>query len=305
MENDPNKETLLARWLSGDLSSEEQKELAEDKSLDALKVVTDDISNWQLPPMDLNNGLKKLKAELSDEETKTVSIQPFGYVMRIAAAVTLLVVGYIGWQYYFDGAQKFRTGIAERLDVTLPDQSLAMLDARSVISYDESSWEKERKLNLKGQAYFDVTKGSTFTVETNAGSVTVLGTEFNVKHYRGTLAVTCYEGSVRVESGNDQVILEPSEGVSFIDGEMNRYETDDTQPDWQQGYTRFSGALLIRVVAELKRRFEAEIKLPEKYHGLKYTGAVPFTSLEEALQSVFVPMELDYEIGDNGIVTVH
>lgn len=304
MENNPDKETLLARWLADDLTPEERKSIGEDKSFEALKAVTEDIGSWQLPAMDVDKGLERLRAEQAKEEMKTVQLQPFGYAMRIAAAITLLIVGYVGWQFYFNAEKVYSTGIAGSLEVVLPDESIAYMDAESLLKFDPSSWDKDRKLELIGQAYFDVTKGSTFTVVTNAGSVTVLGTEFNVRHFRDHLTVTCYEGSVQVQSGNENIVLKPSQGVSFDQGLMTRYGTDETQPDWQQGYTRFSQTELIRVVTEIQRRFETKINLPDEYHRLKYSGAVPFTSLEEALQSVFVPMELEYQIDEDGNVNI-
>ncbi len=304
MENNPDKETLLARWLADDLTPAEREAIGEDKSFEALKAVTDDISSWRLPAMDLDSGLERLKEDRAREEKKTVQLQPFGYAMRVAAAVTLLIVGYVGWQFYFNGDQVYDTGIAQRLEVTLPDQSVAVLDARTRLSYDASNWDNERKLTLHGQAYFDVEKGSKFSVETSAGTITVLGTEFNVRQFGHELTVVCYEGNVRVKSSNQEIILKPSEGVAFDGGTMESFVTDDALPDWQQGYTRFAQTDLIRVVKELQRRFETKISLPEKYYDLKYSGAVPFTSLEEALQSVFVPMELEYQINEDGNVDI-
>ncbi|MEQ9301573.1 MAG: FecR domain-containing protein [Cyclobacteriaceae bacterium] len=304
MENNPDKETLLARWLADDLTPEERKAIGQDKSFEALKAVTEDISSWQLPAMDIDKGLQRLRAAQTKEEKKTVQLQSFGHAMRIAAAVTLLIVGYVGWQLYFSGDQVYETGIAQRLDIELPDESMVALDAGSRLSYDPSDWDNSRSLVLHGEAYFDVAKGSKFSVETSAGTVTVLGTQFNVRHFPGILAVTCFEGSVQVVSDDESIVLKPSDGVVFDEGEMSTFITDNALPDWQQGYTRFSRSNLIRVVKELERRFKARINLPVKYHDLKYSGAVPFTSLEEALQSVFVPMELEYRIDNDGNVSI-
>lgn len=304
MTNDPNQETLLARWLADNLTPAEREAIAEDKSIEALRIVTEDISSWKLPAMDVDQGLARLKAALGREVKETVQLQPFGYAMRIAAAVTLLIIGYLGWQFFFNAEKVYETGIAERMDIELPDKSLVTLDANTRLSFDASGWDDIRLLTMQGQAFFDVEKGGQFSVVTKVGTVTVLGTEFNVKQFDSDLTVVCYEGSVKVESPTGQVILKPTEGVSFEDDTIKTFVTDETLPDWQQGFTRFSQTSLIQVMKELERRFDARIQLPNKYNNLRYSGAVPFTSLEDALQAVCLPMELENQIGDDGNVSI-
>jgi len=59
-----------------------------------------------------------------------------------------------------------------------------VLNSKSTISFNKTDWKNNRQLTLDGEAYFKVEKGSTFTVNTNNGSVTVLGTQFNVNSTR-------------------------------------------------------------------------------------------------------------------------
>ena len=101
------------------------------------------------------------------------------------------------------------TMASEKTTVTLPDNSTAQLNSKSEISYSEKKWDKKRTVNLKGEAYFKVAKGSKFDVKTTAGIVSVHGTQFNVKNRKNYFEVKCFEGLVGVE----------------IDGDIARYAT--------------------------------------------------------------------------------
>ena len=73
--------------------------------------------------------------------------------------------------------------VAERgthLAVVLPDGSKVDLNAESKISYKPLWWFISRDVELKGEAYFEVEKGSTFDVRSGQYTVSVLGTSFNV-----------------------------------------------------------------------------------------------------------------------------
>jgi Fe2+-dicitrate sensor, membrane component len=55
------------------------------------------------------------------------------------------------------------------------------LNSSSQLSYSKNKWDSKREVTLNGEAFFKVSKGSTFDVITLNGKVSVLGTQFNVK----------------------------------------------------------------------------------------------------------------------------
>ena len=68
-------------------------------------------------------------------------------------------------------------------------------------NYSATSWnDGERILKLKGQVYFEVKKGSKFSVRSTQGIVSVLGTSFNIYDREGAYKVECFTGKVKVES---------------------------------------------------------------------------------------------------------
>ncbi|MFK7809775.1 MAG: FecR family protein, partial [Saprospiraceae bacterium] len=203
---------LLHKWVNDELNAEE---LAAFKmrpnyiALENLKKQTDSLSP---PPFDEEVILKRIltiekeNAEKKVEKGKTRSI--FRLVSYAAAAAIFFGVLWFMWPESSIVHMKLANG--EKIEGYLPDESLFALNAGSTLSYDSETWATERTLQLSGEAFFKVEKGSTFQVKTDNGTVKVLGTEFNVRSRNGVLEVKCKEGKVAVLSSGG-VLLEELE----------------------------------------------------------------------------------------------
>lgn len=68
--------------------------------------------------------------------------------------------------------------LAETRSITLPDQTEIVLNRYSTLTYPERFRGKDRKVQLQGEAYFEVSKDAAhpFKVEAEAVIVQVLGT---------------------------------------------------------------------------------------------------------------------------------
>ncbi len=101
----------------------------------------------------------------------------------------------------------------------LPDGSTVTLSKNSSISYPGRFKGDKRKINLKGEALFDVkaNKNKPFVVEINDVTITVLGTVFRVKNTSGSTEVFVESGSVQVTRNNKTVVLKQQEKVMVCD----------------------------------------------------------------------------------------
>ena len=108
----------------------------------------------------------------------------------------------------------------EKTTFSLPDNSEVVLNSGSEINYKKWNWDNNRRLELKGEAYFRVSKGRRFEVQTSLGKVSVLGTQFNVKARKNRFDVVCYEGRVKVNYANTQIILTHGQSVTFENGKQ-------------------------------------------------------------------------------------
>ena len=176
--------------------------------------------------------------------------------------------------------------------VTLPDASIAHVNAGSELAFSED-WSDERTVELKGQAFFEVLKGSKFQVVTPTGVVEVLGTSFDVFSRDTDFNVSCRTGRVRVTAGNQSVEIAPGFTAVLENGRLMVGEFNLSEADWRKGEFVFDETDITDVFNELSRQFDVQLQLPA-LEGRKYTGRFSNKNLEEALQLVCLPMGLKY-----------
>ena len=146
-----------------------------------------------------------------------VQMRPTIRTWQIAIAASLALLLGIG-TFMGTYTVKLNTVAAQHLGVLLPDGSAVELNAGTEIHYKPYWWWRERKVALQGEAYFEVTNGKAFSVESDVGITQVLGTSFNIYSRDERYEVTCETGEVRVEVSDTKhsVILHPFEKASIL-----------------------------------------------------------------------------------------
>ncbi len=286
-------DTLYARFISGELSETEIADLkasGEWEELEAIILATD---NMALPSYDMDAAFRKLKIKEGIVESKPKAITRRLWLPAAAAAV-LLVAGLFLLNPSSSTARVY--GIAGDVVLTdLPDGSRVTLNSGSSISWNKRSFENDRRIDLKGEAYFEVSKGSTFRVQLSKGYVDVLGTAFNVKERDNTLQVSCYEGKVRVEYMDIEQTLTKGEGMLYDDTKVwSNVPPASEAPKWLNGIAEFTNANVNHVLYELGRQFNYAI-IANDMEG-RFTGSFSNDNVEKALKEVCAPMGLQYKI---------
>lgn len=212
----------------------------------------------------------------------------------LAAAATLAL---FVWITNLTATEKSMANAGEKKEVVLPEESAVTLNAASSITYRDKSFNQDRVLYLEGEAFFKVQKGSTFTVQTDYGTVTVLGTSFNVIARDGRFEVTCYTGKVKVESSpKDQQIITAGESASRnkSDKKLNRstFDVIAATPEWMEGKFSYENQPLSDVIHELERQYDVNVKLEPGLEDLKYTGLFESGDLDTALYLITWPLHL-------------
>ena len=115
--------------------------------------------------------------------------------------------------------------------VVLADGTKVWVNAESELRYPVQFSGTERKVYLKGEAYFAVTKqvGKPFVVCVGDSRITVLGTEFNVRNYQDeVVATTLVKGAVRIhDAGRECDLLSGQQAVIETDGiRVREVDTD-------------------------------------------------------------------------------
>jgi ferric-dicitrate binding protein FerR (iron transport regulator) len=284
-----NNESYLAHWLAGDLTDDQLKTLVSETDFIAYKKLQKGIAAFDVLEAPLDNTLNQINKTIDTKRNQKK--RPNYWTIAIAASIVL----FLGLYTFFDSNNfTSQTGIGQQETLVLLDGSEVQLNAKSTLSYDASNWEDARTLSLNGEAYFKVTKGQTFTVNTNNGSVTVLGTQFNVISHDNYFEVTCYEGKVRVTSNSKEHILTPGKSVRLVNGNLETMTLEDDSPTWIHGESTFKSVPLKHVIEALEAQYNVNIDASNIDKETIFTGTFTHDSLKLALRTTFDPLKIKY-----------
>lgn len=272
----------LAKWLNNELSAEELKEFEESSEFALYKKIKDTSEHLKTPDFD---EAKILANVLKAKKTPKVVALNQNWFMKVAAVLILS----LGLLFTYTTFSK-KTEIAEngkQIAFSLPDHSTVLLNSESKITYSERNWENNRKLELTGEAYFKVAKGKTFEVNTDLGKVTVLGTQFNVNAKNKQFEVTCFEGKVKVNFNNEELLLTKGMKVSFNNQYKTESKTAILAPTWTSNEMQFSHENLNTVIQELEKNYKITIINKSKENDIQlFTGKIPSQNLDVALKII-------------------
>jgi ferric-dicitrate binding protein FerR (iron transport regulator) len=168
----------------------------------------------------------------------------------------------------------------QRVNIFLPDGTNVWLNARSELRYPVSFNQKERRLYLDGEAYFEVKedKEKPFIVCANQGSVEALGTAFNMEAYseKGRFATTLMKGQVRVSSsdGREVTFLSPDSKAVLKDNKFTIEMVDDyTEYRWIEGLICFKNEPFTEIMKTFEKYYGATIEVKnQQVQKYTYTG---------------------------------
>lgn len=270
----------LAKWLNNELEGEELKAFEASDDFAVYQKIKHYSAALKTP--DFNED-KMLQTILKTKKSNKISLQKvflrIAAVLIISFGITLAVKNFANFTEY--SAKRATTAFL------LPDDSSVLLNSGSSVEYKKWNWNNERKLKLDGEAYFKVAKGKKFEVATELGTVSVLGTQFNVKSRATRLDVTCYEGKVQVNYQNQEIILTQGMTVSFANGtKIIAGETNRLEPEWLQKEVTFSKENLAAILDEISRQYAIKIEYKGKPTNQAFSGTIPMNDLDVALEII-------------------
>lgn len=292
-------DTLLARWLSGELTPEEQQQLENHEDFKAWQQIAEVSTTLEPPPFDPKAAYERLAPKLVPQQAKIrrLTIQRSWWAYGIAASILLIV----GWFVFLrdTGMTTIQTGTGEYIVQKLPDGSSVELNAASTIQYNQKDWSNNRTLDLRGEAFFKVKNGRTFMVVTDLGEITVLGTSFNVRTRNKALEVGCFTGKVGIVNSLKDTIatLQAGEGILVKRDTLENFAlVEDNLPSWVSGTTRFNSTPLYQVLEELERQYDCKVDYDHIEDNRLFSGSFPHEDLPKAVKLICEPMGLQYEL---------
>ena len=280
-------------WLSQHPEAQEKVDAAS-SIVRSLSFVEKPVSDTQKDA--LWSRIDTLTAEEAPSQRKGTRLRTL--VPYLAAAMLALVISFY-FLFPFQQATSASTTVAESIQYNLPDGSTVTLNADSKITFNKKTWAQNRAIELEGEAFFEVEKGSPFTVSTHAGTVEVLGTSFNVDSYDEDFNVACYTGKVKVETKVGTATLTAGQQVNTNNQGLSNTDFDpNTQQDWRKGYFRYVDEPVKDILSELERQYAVEIdfQAPDSILNKRHNCTFTNTNLDSALQIISWPLYLNYDV---------
>lgn len=233
-----------------------------------------------------------------EENPKMLAIKPRkkSVWLYVAAAVAAIIILLPSIAFFYTKKEMASRGT--HLSVALPDGSKVELNAESEISYKPFWWIISRDVKLKGEAYFEVEKGSRFDVHSGGYRVSVLGTSFNIFSRADKFTVTCLTGKVNVVDKTTSVILTPGMQAFLNKNQLTAIEKDNADEiiEWKKGRFVYIGVPLNEVIQDIERQYDIRV-YPNS--GLDYLYSGNFTKTqkpEDILKIVGKPFGIEFKI---------
>ncbi len=295
------KKKIILKWLNNtELNKEELKAFEQLDAFDSYCKISEAAKSFKAPNYDIEENLNDLKKQLPEQsyQTKT-SLSIPSILIRVAS---IFVIGIVTYFAFFNKEDTHISTLAnEKTHINLPDSSSVSLNALSSLSFSKDNWVKQRKVSLTGEAFFKVAKGKKFDVFTSSGRVSVLGTQFNVKNRENFFEVTCYEGSVKVTYNKKVTTLTKGNIFSVINNTLHHTQTTTLLPDWQENKSSFKSLPYAYILKEFERQYDVTILTKDINLTTLFTGSFVHYDIETALQSITIPMRLNYTINNKNI----
>jgi len=169
--------------------------------------------------------------------------------------------------------------------ITLPDHSKVWLNAESSLRFPTAFTEKQRMVELTGEAYFEVApnKDQPFLVKAGTTETRVLGTRFNVMAYgdEGPVKTTLLEGSVQMGLGQASTLLTPGQQGQY-DAEKGRMATRMVNTRqvtaWKDGYYFFDRTPVQSIMRQISRWYDVQIVYQGQAPRDEIVGKIPRTA---------------------------
>lgn len=293
------EDRLLAKWLNNDLSPDELAEFEASPDFEKYQKIKNYTAHLAINDLDENAMLSNI---LSQKKNPPKVVSLYKKWMFQAAAIFVLALAITFAMKYFV-PQTQTADFAEKTTFLLPDNSQVVLNSGSEINYKKWNWDNNRRLELKGEAYFRVAKGRRFEVHTSLGKVSVLGTQFNVKARKNRFDVVCYEGRVKVNYANTQILLTHGQSVTFENGKQFSTSVNASKPEWMDNEISFNKENIRTILDEVERQYNVTIELNAKDTTSLFTGKLPAKDLNVALQIISTTYHLETKkVSNNKII---
>jgi len=196
--------------------------------------------------------------------------------------------------------------------LVLADGSEVWLDLASSITYPTAFVGKERKVEITGEAYFEVAhnKAMPFIVQKGDVDIKVLGTHFNVNAYNeeNSLKVTLLEGAVNVErNGNESLDIQPGQQAEINrQGKigLNKDVDLDEVMAWKNNWFNFNSLTVQEIMQQIERWYNVSVTYEGKPGNKHFSGIVSRSNNVSEVLKIMKQAEIKFKIEGKNITVL-
>lgn len=250
--------------------------------------------------VEVKPGGNKAFLTLSNGKSISLATVPAGVIAEDAGDhIRKVVEGQITYVAGSDrhtnpGFNVLRTPNGGQYRVNLPDGTRVWLNAASSLKYPVNFKNlKERKIELTGEAYFEVSRDPKhpFIVQTDDQRIRVLGTRFNVNAYHdeGGSKTTLVEGSIKATSVNAAATIRPGHEVTTNGPGRLKVDVADIELAlaWKNDQFMFESEPLRRLMKRLARWYDVDVVYGNDIPEIRFNGAISrFENISSVLKIV-------------------
>lgn len=306
----------ISKYLSGEMTEAEREvfegEMAKDPSYaEAIKASEKDLiladSYLAKEAFDSQEAWNNINTKLSSKQNNKIKrLSPLKHFMKIAASIIILFgIGLLAqttYKHLYSNKTVVCAANEVSKSITLNDGSVITLNANSKLIYPRKFGTDERRVELSGEAFFDIAKNpnKAFIINAKNAEVKVLGTSFNINAATNKVEVLVKTGKVQFSSinkPNSKLILTPGDFASLQESNLERLvNRDDNYLSWKTRQIIFKNTELQEVAKVLNRTYQVQISFENKeLKNLPLTTTFDHDPLDVILHSMCSPFNLVYE----------
>lgn len=255
---------------------------------------------------DLDAAFGQVQARIR-AESPTMRVVSFRQqLLRVAAAVAILIAGIWGFQHFADFTnapdQVIVSSEGDMKEVTLPDGTHVWLRSGAQIEYPAAFTGQNRPVQLRGEAYFEVAHDASkvfhITLEDGKSGVEVLGTAFNVRQNAQETAVTVRNGKVRFSPDDNSKSVVLTAGKKAVLNKVKRQVTTENvltfnELSWQTGGLEFIRTPMHKVISDLETYYGVQLTLTNTdLQDCTHTAPLTNQPIEKVLESLSLTYQM-------------
>lgn len=268
---------LLAKYLTGRLSSAEMAEVMKWRALSAENesVFSDLVRlrvSWNYTKYKDEACVDKALVEVNERIDRTNTHRLYFNLLKYVAVLFLVLsFSFAGYEYFKPENEVWITVKpgGEIKKVTLADGTIVWLKEGASLKIPDSFSTTKRQVSLQGDAFFDVAKNDeSFYVSTAYLNIGVYGTAFelNVDHEGRRVETTLVRGKISLLDRDwiNVLDMQPGEKVTY-NRNGNRYETEKIDANlcatWRFNQTVFENETLREIANRLSSKYSVNVNI--------------------------------------------